>query len=453
MRYDEPILDVETETHGEVLRASEPRLSYTDRNGDHVLTIATASTICGSSPAAQIVVDDRSVSRIHAELELLADGLWVRDLASTNGTFIDWVRVERARIPDGAIVRLGSVECRVSYHEGRAQRPWPLASFGPLLGESEVMRTTFAAIARAAATASSVLVLGETGTGKELVARALHEASARNAGPFVIVDCAALPEHLLDAELFGHTRGAFTGAVSARAGAFEAASGGTLFLDEIGELALPMQPKLLRALEARTVRRLGETEHRPVDVRIVSATHRDLGRMAACGAFREDLFFRLSVLPLRVPALRERAGDIPALLERFLPGGARKYFSEAQLAHIAELPWLGNVRELRNFAERSVAFGAGAALAMVDVGPGSVPPQNAEVDRALGAGAGEPPTALEVDPGTELFSAFRERWIDHGEATYLRKLLTLHAGNVAAAARAAGVARAHLYRLVKKHGL
>ncbi len=312
------------------------------------------------------------------------------------------------------------------------------------------MRATFAAIARAAATASSVLVTGETGTGKELVARALHEASVRNGGPFVIVDCAALPEHLLDAELFGHTRGAFTGAVAARAGAFEAANGGTLFLDEIGELPLAMQPKLLRALEARTERRLGETDHRPVDVRIVSATHRNLGRMAACGAFREDLFFCLSVLPLRLPALRERAIDIPVLLDGFLAGGVRSHFSDAQLAHICELPWLGNVRGLRNFAERAVAFGASAALAMVDL---DASPQHTAPPRAPRGSPGAPPAVAQTDPSTELFSAFRERWIDHGEAMYLRKLLALHAGNVALAARAAGVARAHLYRLIKKHSL
>ena len=289
------------------------------------------------------------------------------------------------------------------------------------------MRATFAAIARAAATASSVLVTGETGTGKELVARALHEASVRNGGPFVIVDCAALPEHLLDAELFGHTRGAFTGAVAARAGAFEAANGGTLFLDEIGE-----------------------TDHRPVDVRIVSATHRNLGRMAACGAFREDLFFCLSVLPLRLPALRERAIDIPVLLDGFLAGGVRSHFSDAQLAHICELPWLGNVRGLRNFAERAVAFGASAALAMVDL---DASPQHTAPPRAPSGSPGAPPAVAQADPSTELFSAFRERWIDHGDAMYLRKLLALHAGNVALAARAAGVARAHLYRLIKKHSL
>ncbi len=438
-------MEPDTETHGGQLRASQPRLTYVDAQGRHEVKVSTTSVVCGSSPSAQLQIVERTVSRMHAELELREDGLWVRDLASTNGTFVDRVRVDRARIPDGAVLRLGSVECQVSYEDGSGGHPWPAGSFGPLLGESAVMRLMFAALARAAPTVSSVLVTGETGTGKELVARALHEASPRHEGPFVIVDCAALPEHLLDAELFGHTRGAFTGAVTARVGAFEAASGGTLFLDEIGELPLPMQPKLLRALEARTVRRLGETEHRPVDVRIVAATHRDLGRMAACGAFREDLFFRLSVLPLRIPSLRERTGDIPVLLDSFLAGGARGLFSDAQLARIAELPWLGNVRELRNFAERAVAFGAAAALELVDVDRVSTPPAHGSVAPPVVAATG--------GPGVEPYAIFRERWIDQGEAAYVRQLLTTHAGNVANAARSAGIARAHVYRLIKKHGL
>ena len=196
---------------------------------------------------------------------------------------------------------------------------WPGPQFGRLIGPSVKMRELFARLARIARAPASVLIEGETGTGKELVARAIHDASPRAGRPFVVIDCGALPENLLDAELFGHARGAFTGAVAARAGAFESAEGGTVFLDEIGELPLGVQPKLLRVLESRAVRRLGENDHRPVDVRVLSATHRDLRTMVNSRAFREDLYFRLAVLPVRVPPLRERPGDIIALAQHFLP--------------------------------------------------------------------------------------------------------------------------------------
>ena len=283
----------------------------------------------GSASGVDLVIADPMVSRLHAELEHRPDGLWIRDLGSTNGTRVNGIRVESACVPDGASLKLG--ETTLVVNPGAASTSielWPVDSFGPLVGKSTVMRALFARLARIASTDSTVLIEGETGTGKDIVAHALHEASPRVAKPMVVVDCAALPENLLEAELFGHAKGAFTGAGPARAGAIESADGSTVFLDEVGELPLSMQPKLLRAIESRTVRRLGETAYRTVDVRFVSATHRDLRRMVNAGAFREDLYFRLAVVPVMVPPLREHPEDIEMLVEHFLPSGASDLSSE-----------------------------------------------------------------------------------------------------------------------------
>jgi transcriptional regulator with GAF, ATPase, and Fis domain len=277
-----------------------------------------------------------------------------------------------------------------------------------------------------------VLLLGETGTGKELAARAIHDASARASGPFVIVDCAALSTSLIETELFGHARGAFTGALVARVGAFEAASGGTVFLDEIGELSPSMQPKLLRVLESGTVKRLGESEHRSVDVRLIAATHRDLRPNVNAGAFREDLYFRIAVLPLLLPSLRARPSDIPLLFRHFLRG--RQTIEPVAERDLLQMPWLGNVRELRNFVERACAFGTKETL---DAG-----------ETAGATGSAAPAVSLE-----QPFKEFRERWIDQGEREYVGKLLDRHQRNVSAAAETAGLDRTYIYRLIRKHGL
>jgi transcriptional regulator with GAF, ATPase, and Fis domain len=301
------------------------------------------------------VIDDPTVSRVHAELQFRDDGIWVRDLASRNGTYVQGVRVEGAQLTEGAKLRLGAAVVTVALGTQPATEAFPRDRFERLLGRSHAMKKLFARLDRAARTDATVLVLGETGTGKELVAESIHRASARRDRPFVVVDCGALHASLLESELFGHVRGAFTGASSDRLGAFEAAQGGTLFLDEIGEVPLELQPKLLRALEARTVRRLGETRVRTVDVRIVAATHRDLARSVAEGSFREDLYFRLAVLTVRVPPLRERLDDLPLLMESFEAGP--DLLSREHLAELRTRRFPGNVRELRNYVERATAFG------------------------------------------------------------------------------------------------
>jgi two-component system response regulator GlrR len=414
-----------------------------DHAGDHSATIARR-TVVGSAAQADLVIDDRTVSRLHAELEPRDDGLWARDLSSRNGTVVDGVRVGLARIGDRSRVKLGAAE--LLFDDPPVETSVELSSeerFGPLLGRSPAMRELFAVLAKVAATDATVLITGETGTGKELVAQALHEASPRRSGPFVVVDCAALPETLLESELFGHAKGAFTGATTARVGALEAADGGTVFLDEIGELPLVMQPKLLRVLESRTVRPLGESAHRKVDTRFVCATHRDLPSMVNAGAFREDLYFRLAVVPIAVPPLRQRRDDIELLLRHFLPAldaGARARV----LSEVAQRAWLGNVRELRNLAERVTALGAEHALALGEA-PG--------LARAPSLSAS--PTAPTTDASTHAASfekPFRD-FRDDMEREYVRRLLERHGGNVRAASQAADLDRTYLHRLVRKYSL
>jgi transcriptional regulator with PAS, ATPase and Fis domain len=415
----------------------KPTLSWSDARGRHTREVAE-TLVLGGAEGVDLVIEDPAVSRLHAELEPLDSGLWVRDLESRNGTFVQGVRVIRACIPEGGVLQLGATALTVSYApEPTPVEIWPEAHFGPMVGASVPMRELFARLARVARAEATVLIQGETGTGKELAAQAIHEASARAAGPFVIIDCGALPETLLEAELFGHRKGAFTGAVEARAGAIEAADGGTVFLDEIGELPLAMQPKLLRVLESRTVRRVGETNQRPVDVRFLSATNRDLRTMVNTRAFREDLYFRLAVLPVTIPPLRERPADILALVHHFLPEQARSAVTPQMMRELAGRPWLGNVRELRNFVERALALGADEALALSGAAAGG-----AETDVQF-------PPALLALPYKEM----RERVLLAAERAYVEALLARHERDVSAAAAAAGLNRTYLYRLVARHRL
>ncbi len=438
---------------------SQPRVSWVDAAGKHDAVI-DGKVLLGSAPGSGIVVGDPTISRLHAELEAKQDGLWVRDLGSRNGTFVDGLQVLGARVPDRGKIRLGSTELVVDYNprQRRNIEIWPTAGFGKLVGTSVAMRELFATLARLAPMDAAVLVTGETGTGKELVARAIHDASPRASKPFVVVDCAALPENLLDAELFGHTRGAFTGAVNARAGAIESAEGGTVFLDEIGELPISMQPKLLRVLESHTVRRVGEHTHRNVDVRFLSATHRDLLTMVNANEFREDLYFRLAVLPVHVPALRLRKEDIEPLVTHFLrSSGGPSHVPAELMRELLTRPWRGNVRELRNFVDRARALGATEALAMSSQRDIVAAPEVSAASSAPSAtSSNPPPTTMSLTDARmfeQAYKDFRETWIDSGEKEYVRRLLLRHDRNVAAAAREAEVDRTYIYRLIRKHEL
>jgi transcriptional regulator with PAS, ATPase and Fis domain len=417
----------------------QPVVRWQDSTGSHSIQVE-ARVVVGSGGGVDLMIADPSVSRLHAELDVRDDGLWITDLGSRNGTFVEGVRVAAACIPDRGRARLGATDLTIEYAVAPSHvELWPDPFFGPLVGQSAAMRAVFARLARIAPTDSTVLVRGETGTGKELVAEAIHEASTRASAPFVVVDCAALPEDLLESELFGHVRGSFTGAVGTRTGAVEAADGGTVFLDEVGELPLAMQPKLLRVIESRAVRRLGETSYRKINVRFVSATHRDLRTMVNAGTFREDLYFRLAVLPVEIPPLRARPEDLPVLVQHFLPPERAGAVSPELLRELGTRPWHGNVRELRNFVERALALGPQEALA--------------SVSRAKAVALTESAPELPSPPLDQPLKDLRERWLNHLEREYIRGLLARHGGNIVAVANAAGVDRTHVYRLLRKHDL
>jgi len=312
------------------------------------------------------------------------------------------------------------------------------AMWNGMVGRTPAMLDLFRFVERAAATDATVLILGESGTGKELIARAVHGLSERASKPFVAVNCAAIPSSLMEAELFGHARGAFTGATANRPGLFEEAHGGTLFLDEIGEMRRALQAKLTRALEARAVRRVGESQERPVNVRVVAATHRDLPSLVTQGAFREDLFYRLNTCIVRVPALRERADDIPLLAEWFLAQRDKplRLTAEANAALRAH-PWPGNVRELRSALERAAIVAEGDIIARDDL-PGEI--------SGLSASGVEPP----LDLAALTYREAIERVRAEGVKRYLEVLLERFNGNVIAAAEHADLERESFYRLCRK---
>jgi DNA-binding NtrC family response regulator len=408
-----------------------------------------ATVTIGKARGNDLVIDDPTVSRRHLSVRRGETGLEVRDLESTNGVFVGTTRIREALIEPGTRLRAGDEELLVGVELGNVVIP-PSAHdrFGLALGESLAMRRIFGVLERIAPTSASVLLTGETGTGKDVLARSIHLQSKREAGPFEVIDCGAVTGSLIESELFGHERGAFTGAVSARAGAFERAAGGTLFLDEIGELALDLQPKLLRVLEAREFRRVGGEKTLAADVRVVAATMRDLPREVARGNFREDLYFRLAVVPIHVPPLRERPEDIPGLVTPLLAAaGSELSVSPEAFAALRAYDWPGNVRELRNVIERAVHFSCAAgsdALVLAHF-----PPPAAPVD---GEGRQDDLSRAAFDD-SESYRETRARFEAAFERRYVRWLLDRYQGNISAAARSARMDRNHLTDLARRHGL
>jgi transcriptional regulator with PAS, ATPase and Fis domain len=391
--------------------------------------------VIGSGHAADLRLTDDTVSREHLRISLTPSGVQLKDEGSTNGTWIGSARIGDILLTSGTTIRVGSTTLALHVEAGPLDLPLSAGTtFGQAMGESAAMRHLFAVLERAAQTGATVLVEGESGVGKELLARGLHEQSARRAGPFVAVDCGAIAPGLIESELFGHERGAFTGADRARTGAFEAANGGTLFLDEVGELPVDLQPKLLRALEAREVRPVGSNARRQVDVRIIAATNRNLDDAASKGEFRRDLFYRLAVVRVIVPPLRDRPEDILPLARamlRRIPSFERAEIPVDVEVMLARYTWPGNVRELRNVMERYALLGPNPA---------------ALFDASLEA----PHTRTMADLSHLPFDEARRIAIDRFERAYLPAVLERAGGVVTRAAQLARVGRGSFYRMLQR---
>jgi DNA-binding NtrC family response regulator len=415
-----------------------------------VLKLDRGTYFVGKAPSCELVLSDGKVSRRHLEVTVLHDGVQFRDLGSTNGSFFQGARFDALVVGAGSSIFIGASELSLVGEGASLEPASAYAQFGPLHGASDVMRRLYDTLSRVAPVDIPVLVQGETGTGKEMVAQAIHAASSRAEGPLVVCDLSALPRGVIESELFGHRRGSFTGAHTDRAGAFVEADGGTLFLDEIGELGLEAQPYLLRALEQQEVKPVGGQTYQQVDVRIVAATNRDLAAEVKQGRFRQDLYHRVAVVQIDLPPLRRRPEDIPMLVEHFLSRAAQTLHRRppevpaATLAALQAYDWPGNIRELKNVLERACALAQGP---IID-------------PRILGLPEGDLPTPHSVLPPPEgvvdLGVPFREakqRLIDTWEREYVARLLQKHSGNVSEAARSGGIDRVHLYRLLRKHGL
>ena len=403
----------------------------------------------GKAPENDLVLADETVSRVHFEIARDAKGYLVRDMKSTNGTFLDGAEVKEAYLRAGSVIGLGACELKFTPFEERIEiLPSEKEELGEMVGKSPAMREIFGLVERIAPTDATVLIEGETGTGKDMIARTLHQLSPRADKPFIVVDCGAVAGTLIESELFGHEKGAFTGAVSARQGAFELASGGTVFLDELGELSLDLQPKLLRVLEQRELRRVGGTKTIKVDLRVIAATRKDLRSEVEKGKFREDLYFRLNVVPITAPALRERREDIPLLIDSMLKkldgasasGVARIQLSEQTRAALMAHDWPGNVRELRNVIERALALGADPGVLVAPLG-GSEPQPGAAIR-----------DGIEFEPGVS-FRDTKEKWNELFERRYLSWLIKRAEGNISKAARDADMDRKYLHKLLRKYGI
>lgn len=399
----------------------------------------------GSAEGNDLRLEDPTVSRFHAVLHRRGDRIVVRDLGSTNGTVIGPVRLQdgEGEIASETTIRLGNVALIVRDGDVVMVEHGP-GELGGLVGRSPAMRQLLAQVQKTSRSDVPVLVLGESGTGKELVGRALHEGSPRASAPFVTVDCGALSSTLFSSELFGHEKGAFTGAHRQHPGAFERASGGTLFLDEVGELSPEQQSALLGALERKTIRRLGGTRDLPVNVRLISATSRDLLKEVNQGRFRLDLFYRLAVVRLDMPPLREHPEDIPLLIQHFLQDeGAmarmESLFDRDALTRLKNHAWPGNARELRNYVLGALALGQ--VPEFVGAGPGAL------------AGPPADKVSFVEDGHVVPYKDARRQIVDTFERRYLRDLLEATRGNIRESARQAQMNRSYLIELLSKHGL
>lgn len=422
-------------------------------NKNKRLTLSKNLTKIGKRENNDLIINDKTVSRNHLEIEYASDSFLLRDLGSTNGTYLNGNRVKEAYLAPGDRIKLGNTVIEfVAYDEKIAIEPSKQEQCGLLVGKSRKMRQIFAIIEKIAPTQATVIIEGETGTGKDLVARAIHSMGPRKDKPFIVFDCSAVAPNLIESELFGHEKGSFTGAVRARAGAFEAAMGGTIFLDEIGELGSDLQPKLLRSLEQREIKRVGSNTPVRVDVRVICATNKNLKKEVQGGRFREDLYYRLSVVKILMPPLRDRPEDIAPIVEKMLQNGKFNQNSDGTLRvtrvddgalkAMGHYDWPGNVRELSNVIERASSLAEGHEIT------------KAQIDYVLSdLSEGEERTEkMEVDPNLP-FKEAKQKIVEVFEKEYLEHLLKKNNYNLSKAAREAQVDRKHIRNLLKKYGI
>jgi transcriptional regulator with GAF, ATPase, and Fis domain len=420
----------------------------------------------GATEDNDLAIGDETVSRQHCRIFMEGGGFMIRDLDSTNGTFVNRVRVREAWLKPDCTITLGTSELRFKPIDERVDIvPSEEGRLGEIIGRNQKMREIYSILEKIAPTDATVVVEGETGTGKEVVARTIHNLSRRREGPFIVFDCGAVPENLIESELFGHEKGSFTGAISTRQGVFEMANGGTVFLDELGELQLDLQPKLLRCLEQREVKRVGGVKPIKVDVRVVAATNRNLEKEVRAGRFREDLFYRLSVVRLILPPLRERKEDIPVLIKHFLKGGnynrnadgSRKVggISHEAMERLVQYDWPGNVRELHNVVERAVSFADTDQVEVRDL-PDHVALRAGQKSGFVAADTRIEPMPVEkpsADASSSTFKDAKEQWISVFERDYIQALLERNDNNISHAAREADIDRKYFRKLMKKYGI
>jgi DNA-binding NtrC family response regulator len=440
-----------------------------------------ANIAIGAMEDNDLVVDDDTTSRYHCRIYQDETSYLVQDLDSTNGTFVNRVRIKEAYLKPGCTLTVGKTDVKFHCLDERVEiLPSNREAFGAIVGKSVRMREIFGILEKIATTGVTVVLEGETGTGKEVVARTIHQTSNRKQGPFVVFDCGAVPENLIESELFGHEKGSFTGAIMSRQGLFEMAQGGTILLDELGELSLDLQPKLLRALEQREIRRVGSNKPVKIDVRIIAATNRNLEDEVKAGRFREDLYYRLSVVRFVLPPLRERREDIPLLIKHFLRNSSYnrvgqtmniKGISRDSLDCLMNYNWPGNVRELANAVERACSFAESEYIQPEDLpehisGIGIIKRRAVSEDETeqadasltddigvgipLGVNAEDVGTAMNVNLG-KTFKSAKEEWVSSFERDYIINLLKRNGANISHAAKEADIDRKYFRKLMKKY--
>ncbi len=422
--------------------------------------ISKNKTFVGRAAINDITLSDSSVSSTHFEVKAEENGFLLKDVGSTNGTHLGGCRVKEVWIEPNVSFSAGNSTFKIQSSEEFIEIPLSEDEhFQGVIGRSVAMREVFALLAKIAPSELTCMIEGDTGTGKERAARAIHDASRRSKKPYVVLDCSSIPKDLMESYVFGHEKGAFTGAVGQHKGAFEQAHGGTLFMDEIGELDITLQPKLLRVLENREFKRVGGTQTNRADVRVIAATNRDLRHMVNEGTFREDLYFRLSVINVNLPSLAERPDDIPLLVDTFVdqiiakrPDLVKPRLTADALDLLLTYDWPGNVRELKNVVDRAVSLATDNIINRSDLQlRGKINPSGGSTQSTKAISLrDEPSTAVDLSVP---YKEAKQVVVDRFEVAYLTVLMEKFNGNISRASKDTGLTRYHLRELLKKHGL